>query len=63
MTSLVDQGWPIDVVRNAVGVAGFDLKRIVQQFLDMKESVFQLPQSNRQEIDKFRALAKALEDR
>jgi hypothetical protein len=62
-TSLVDQGWPIDVVRSAVGVAGFDLKRIVQQFLDMKESVFQLPQSNRQEIDKFRALAKALEDR
>jgi hypothetical protein len=61
ITSLVDQGWSADTIRSAVEIAGFDLKRIVRQFLDMKEFVYRLPQSNRQEIEKFRALAKALD--
>ena len=61
VTSLVERGWPVDVIRDAVELAGFDLKRLVQQFLDMKELVFRLRQSNPDEIQRFRSFAKALD--
>ena len=61
LTSLVEQGCAVDVIRDAVTAAGFDLKCLVHQFLAMKERVFGLRQANLEEIGRFRALAKALE--
>jgi len=61
VTSIVERGWPVDVIRDAVELAGFDLRRLVQQFLAMKELVFRLRQSNPDEIERFRSLAKALD--
>jgi hypothetical protein len=60
-TSLVEHGWPVDGLREAVELTGFDLKRLVQQFLAMKELVLRLRQSNPEEIGRFRALARALD--
>jgi hypothetical protein len=57
--SLTLQGWPIEVIRCAQAIAGFDLGRLVGQFLAMKKLVFALPQANRDEIGRFRRLAEA----
>jgi len=58
--SLTVHGWPIEVIRDAVAIAGFDLGRLVGQFLAMKELVFALPQANRDEIGRFRKLAETV---
>ena len=55
--SLMDQGWPFEVIREAVAIAGFDLGRLVNEFLDMKRLVLELPQANTDEIRRIRKLA------
>jgi hypothetical protein len=40
---LRDQGWSIDLMRDAVSMAGFDLGDLVTELLAMKERVFKLP--------------------
>jgi hypothetical protein len=54
---LRDQGWSIDLMRDAVSMAGFDLGALVTEFLDMKERVFKLPHAPLDRIAKFRRLA------
>jgi hypothetical protein len=58
--SLTERGWPIALIRDAVATVGFDLKTLARQFLEMKELVFQLPRTNRDEIERFRKLANEL---
>lgn len=58
--SLTLHGWPIEVIRDAVAIAGFDLGRLVRQFLATKELVIALPQANRDEIGRFRTLAETV---
>jgi hypothetical protein len=60
IVDLRDHGWSIDLIRDAVALAGFDLRSLATQFLDMKERVFNLPQANRDRIAKFRKLAEDL---
>jgi hypothetical protein len=59
---LTEHGWSIAEIRNAVAMAGFDLRNLVTEFLDMKERAFSLPQAkNDLRIAKFRKLAEALQ--
>lgn len=60
VTSLVERSWPVDVIRNAVHIAGFDLKCLMQQFLSMKEFTFGRPPSNQEELKKLDALLNSL---
>lgn len=60
IVDLRDNGWSIDLVRDVVAMAGFDLRTLVTQFLDMKERVFKLPQANRDRVAKFHKLAEDL---
>jgi HNH endonuclease len=60
IVDLRDHGWSIDLIRDAVALAGFDLRTLATQFLDMKERVFNLPQANRDRIAKFHKLAEDL---
>ena len=58
---LNEGGWSLDALRSAVALAGFDLKTLVTELLDMKERVFKLPQAkNDGRIPKIRKLAEAL---
>jgi hypothetical protein len=57
IVDLRDQGWSIDLMRDAVAMAGFDLRTIATQFLDMKERVFKFPQADQNRIAKYRKLA------
>ena len=54
---LRDQGWSIDLMRDAVLMAGFDLGGLVAELLAMKERVFKLPHAPLDRIAKFRRLA------
>lgn len=58
---LTDQGWSIYLLRDTVAMAGFDLRTLATQLLDMKEQVFRLPQADRDRISKFRKLADDLQ--
>lgn len=58
--SLTHKKWSLETMRDAVTRAGFDLARLVQNYLQMKELVFGLPQADKQEIGGFRELAKSL---
>jgi hypothetical protein len=60
IVDLRDNKWSTDLVRDAVAMAGFDLRALTTQFLDMKERVFKLPQANRDRIAKYRKLAEDL---
>jgi hypothetical protein len=60
IVDLRDHGWSLDLLRDAVAMAGFDLKILAKQFLDMKERVFKMPQANRERTTKFRQLAEDL---
>jgi hypothetical protein len=57
IVDLRDQGWSIDLMRDAITMAGFDLRTIATQFLEMKERVFRLPQADQNRIAKYRKLA------
>jgi hypothetical protein len=54
---LWDQGWSIDLMRDAVSMAGFELGALVTELLAMKERVFKLPHAPLDRIAKFRRLA------
>ncbi len=59
--SLVDRKrWSLETIQEAVASAGFDLARLVIQYLEMKELVHSLPQANKQEIGSLRELAATL---
>ena len=60
VVDLIDQGWFLDRIRDAVTLAGFDLKLIVADLLDLKERVFKLPRAPIERIGKLRDLAEAL---
>ena len=58
---LNEGGWSLDALRSAVALAGFDLRALVTELLDMKERVFKLPQAkNDRRIPRIRKLAEAL---
>lgn len=57
IVDLRDNGWSIVLLRDATAIAGFNLRTIVTQFLDIKERVFKLPQANRERVAKYRQLA------
>jgi hypothetical protein len=60
IVDLRDNKWSTDLVRDAVAMAGFDLRTLTTEFLDMNERVFKLPQANRDRVERYRRLAEDL---